>query len=85
MAVSDTGCFSDVGSTGHSARRYCTMTGHYSRLSQPAAITEDSASSRVFCLNSHDGLSTSEAGFDSGAYERPYEPDLVEPNIIMWF
>ena len=44
MTVSDTGCFSGVGSIGHSARRYCTVTGHYSRSSQPSALTENSAS-----------------------------------------
>ena len=27
-----------------SARRYCTVVGHYSRSSQPAALTENSAS-----------------------------------------
>ena len=44
MAVLDTGCSSGVGSIGHSARRYCTVAGHYSRSSQPAAPTENSAS-----------------------------------------
>ena len=33
-----------LGSFGHSARRYCTVAGHYSRSSQPAALTENSAS-----------------------------------------
>ena len=32
-------------------------------------------SSQVLLKDSHDGLSTSEAGFTSGAYKRPYEPD----------
>ena len=83
MAVSDTGCSSGVRSFGYSAHRYCTVAGHYSRSSQPTAHTESSASwiqsdptqSHVFCLNSHDGLSTSEAGFASGDYKRPYKPD----------
>ena len=44
MALSNTGCSSDVESVGHSARRYCTVAGHYSRSSQPAALTESSAS-----------------------------------------
>ena len=51
------------------------MAGHYSRFSQSAALTENSASgnyshlsqSHVFFLDSRDGLSTSEAGFTSGA------------------
>ena len=59
------------------------VTGHYSRPSQPEALTEDSASwiqsdhsqGHVFCLDSHDGLSNSEAGFASGAYEKFCEPD----------
>ena len=33
-----------LGSFGHSARRYCTVAGHYFRSSQPAALTENSAS-----------------------------------------
>ena len=44
MAVSDTGCSSGVGSIGHSARRYCTVAGQYSRSSQPTALTESNAS-----------------------------------------
>ena len=44
-----TGCSSGVGSTGHSARRYCTVARHYSRSSQPAALTESSAS----CIQSN--------------------------------
>ena len=40
VAVSDTGCSSGVGNIGHSARRYCTVAGHYSRSSQPAALIE---------------------------------------------
>ena len=44
MAVSDTDCSSGVGSIGHGAHRYCTVAGHYSRSSQPAALTENSAS-----------------------------------------
>ena len=73
-------CSSGVGSVGHSACRYCTMAGNHSRSSQPAALTKNSASwiqsdPDVFCLNNHDGLSTSEVGFASGAYKRPYEPD----------
>ena len=43
MAVSDTGRSSGVGSVGYSARRYCMVAGRYSRSSQPAAITENSA------------------------------------------
>ena len=72
--VSDTGRSSGVGSVGHSARRYCAVAGHYSRSSQPAALTESSAS-YVFCLDSYDGLCTSEAGFASRAYKRHYKPD----------
>ena len=44
MTVSNTGCLSGVGIVGHSARRYCPVAGHYCRSSQPAAITESSAS-----------------------------------------
>ena len=32
-----------IGSSGHSARRYCKVAGHYSRSPQPAALTESSA------------------------------------------
>ena len=32
----------NLGSSGHSARRYCTVAGHYSRSPQPAALTESS-------------------------------------------
>ena len=80
----DTCCSSGVENGGHSAHSYFTVAGHYSRLSQPAALTENSASwiqsdptqSHVFCLDSHDGLSTSEAVFASSSYKRLYEPDL---------
>ena len=83
MTVSNTGCSSGFGSVGHNARSYCTVAGHYSRSSQPAALTENRGSciqsilrkSHVFCLDSHDGLSTSEARFAYGAYKRPYKPD----------
>ena len=44
MTVYDTGCSSGVGSVGDSACRYCTVAGHYSRSSQSAALTENSAS-----------------------------------------
>ena len=44
MAVSHTSCSSGVGSVGHSACRYYTVAGHYSRSSQPAALTENSTS-----------------------------------------
>ena len=44
MAVLDTACSSGVGSIGHSACRYFTVSGHYSRSSQLAALTENSAS-----------------------------------------
>ena len=62
---------------------YCIVTEQCSRSSQPAALTENSSSwiqsdpmsSRVSSLDSHNGLNTFEAGFASGAYERPYEPD----------
>ena len=37
MAVSNTDCSSGVGSMGHNACRYCTVAGHYSMSSQPAA------------------------------------------------
>ena len=43
MAMSDTGCSSGVRRVEHSASRYCTMAGHYSMSSQPAALTESSA------------------------------------------
>ena len=33
-----------LGSFEHSARRYCTVAGHYSRSSQPAELTENTAS-----------------------------------------
>ena len=57
-------------SIGYSAHRHCTVAGLHSRSSQSAALTDNSASwiqldpaySHVFCLDSHDGLSTSEAG-----------------------
>ena len=44
MTVLNIGGSSGVGSFGHSAHRYCTVAGHYSRSSQPAALTENSAS-----------------------------------------
>ena len=40
VALSNTGGSGGLGSFGHSARRYCTVAGHYSRSSQPAALTE---------------------------------------------
>ncbi len=43
-ALSNTGGSSGLRSFGHSARRYCTVAGHYSKSSQPAALTENSAS-----------------------------------------
>ena len=59
------------------------VAGHYSRSSQPAALTQNSASgiysdpsqSHVFFLESRDGLSISEAGFASGTCNRLYKPD----------
>ena len=39
MAASDPGFSSGIGSAGHSARRYCTVAGHYSMSSQPAVQT----------------------------------------------
>ena len=44
VALPNTGGSGGLGSFGHSARRYCTVAEHYSRLSQPAALTENSAS-----------------------------------------
>ena len=44
MALSNTGGSGGLGSFGYSARKYCMVTGHYSRSSQPAALTENSAS-----------------------------------------
>ena len=44
VELSNTGGSGGLGSFGHSARRYCTVAGHYSRSSQPAALTENSAS-----------------------------------------
>ena len=41
VALSNTGGFGGLGSFGHSARRYCTVAGHYSRSSQPATLTEN--------------------------------------------
>ena len=83
MALLNTGGSGGLGSFGHSAHRYCTVAGHYSRSSQPAALTEnsasgiysDSSSSHVFFLDRRDGLSTSEAGFASGTCNRLYKPD----------
>ena len=39
----DTGRSSGVGSTGRSARRYCTVTGHHFKLPQPVALTKKSS------------------------------------------
>ena len=44
MVLSNTGGSGGLGSFGHSACRYCTVAGHYSRSSQPAELTENSAS-----------------------------------------
>ena len=43
MEMSNPGGSRGIGSSGHSARRYCTVAGHYSRSQQPAALTERSA------------------------------------------
>ena len=43
VAMSNPGGCRGIGSSGHSASRYCTVAGHYSRSSQPAALTESSA------------------------------------------
>ena len=43
MVMSKPGRSSGIGSSGHSARRYCTVAGHYSRSPQPAARRESSA------------------------------------------
>ena len=43
VALSNTGGSSGLESFGRSAHRYCTVAGHYSRSSQPAALTENSA------------------------------------------
>ena len=43
VAMSNPGGSRGIGSSGHSARRYCTVAGHYSRSPQPAALTESSA------------------------------------------
>ena len=37
-------CSHGVERVGHSARRYYTVAGQYSRSSQPAALTENSVS-----------------------------------------
>ena len=46
VALSNTGGSGGLGSFGHSAHRHldCTVAGHYCRSSQPAALTENSAS-----------------------------------------
>ena len=44
VALSNTGDSGGLGSFGHSACRYCTVAGHNSRSSQPAALKENSAS-----------------------------------------
>ena len=44
MALLNTGGSGGLGSFGYSARRYYAVAGHYSRSSQPAALTETSAS-----------------------------------------
>ena len=44
VALSNTGGSGGLGNIRHSACRYCTVAGHYSRSSQPAALTENSAS-----------------------------------------
>ena len=44
VALSNTGSSGGLGSFGHSLRRYFTVAGHYSRSSQPVALTENSAS-----------------------------------------
>ena len=43
MAMPNPGGSRGIGSSEHSARRYCTVAGHYSRSPQPAALTESSA------------------------------------------
>ena len=43
VPMSNPGGSCGIGSSGHSARRYCTVAGHYSRSPQPAALTESSA------------------------------------------
>ena len=43
VAMSNPSGSRGIGSSGHSARRYCTVAGHYSRSPQPAALTESSA------------------------------------------
>ena len=74
MALSNTGGSGGLGSFGHSAPRYCTVAGHYSRSSQPAALQKqcfwDLLGSFVkSCL-------LSEPGFTSGTFNRLYKPDL---------
>ena len=44
ITTHNTGGSGGLGSFGHSARRYCTVAGHYARSSQPAALTENGAS-----------------------------------------
>ena len=44
VALLNTGGSGRLGSFEHSARKYCTVAGHYSRSSQSAALTENSAS-----------------------------------------
>ena len=44
VALSNTGGSGGLRSFGHSAHKYCAVAGHYSRSSQLAALTENSAS-----------------------------------------
>ena len=44
VALLNTGGSGGLGSFGQSAHGYCTVARHYSRSSQPAALTENSAS-----------------------------------------
>ena len=40
MVVLNTSCSSGVGSIRQNAHKYCAVAGHYSRSSQPTALTE---------------------------------------------
>ena len=61
--------------------RYCTVAahiipGHHNlQYLQKQCSLNPVGSCVKLCLHSHDGQSTSEAEFASGAYKRPYETD----------
>ena len=78
MAASDTGCSSSVGRVGHSAGSIAwwldIIPGYRNRQTEEKTVLLGSSRilrSHVFCLDNHGNLTTSEAGFASGSYERP--------------